>query len=134
MLVRCWYLIQTVLRLLEFWDLLNSRGPTFCFFSIQVTFINSNDWCTTVILSSILTMILVPDLVLFKFRHETYFCYFQTFFWMAILLGGICSGNANLSFSWTWTALCLKLCFYDKKIPFCYQHFQVFFFFCKMFL
>ena len=39
-------------------------------------------------------------------------------FWMAILLDGRCQKNANLNFTWTWIAPCLKSCLYDKILPF----------------
>ena len=79
----------------------------------------------TVILSSILTLILV----LFEFRHVPSFFVLKIFFWMAILLAAGLWGNANLNCARTWIVLCLKLCLYDKNIPFlCYQHFEFLFF------
>ena len=72
------------------------------FFCIQLTFIISNDCCTTVILPSVLTIILVPDLVLFKFRHLPNFWYFKNFFWLAILVGGGRWGNENMNCVGTW--------------------------------
>ena len=52
---------------------------------------------------------------------------------MAVLLGGGLWRSANLNCTWTWKALSLKLCLYDKNIPFlCYQHFE-FLFFAKFF-
>ena len=85
--VGCWYLVQTLLRLLQLWDLLSSQGCTFRFFCIQLTFIISSNWCTTIILFSILTEIFFPDLVLFKFRHVSSFRYFKIFFeWLLYLV------------------------------------------------
>ena len=109
----------------KIWDLLNFRGYTFRFFFCF--------FCTTATLSSVLIIILVPDLALYKFRCVTSFKYFQTFFWMAILLGAGCRGKYNLNRAWTWLALCLKLCLYHKNISFlCYQQFE-FLFFAKFF-
>ena len=47
------------------------------------TFIISNECCTTMNLCSILTVILAPDLVLFKFRHVPLFWHFKTFYLVA---------------------------------------------------
>ena len=80
----------------------SSRMHLPVFFCIQLTFIISNDCCTTVILPSVLTIILVPDLVLFKFRHLPNFWYFKNFFWLAILVGGGRWGNENMNCVGTW--------------------------------
>ena len=123
--VRYWYLVQTFLISLELWDLLNFQRRNFRFFCIQLTFIISDDCCTTVISSSfILAVILFPDLVVFKFRHVSSFWYFKTFFeWVIYLVANVGS------FACTWVACLLKLCLYDKSIPFlCYQHFKSLYF------
>ena len=104
---------KSPLRWQKFWDLLNSRGCTFRFFSIQLTFIISNDCCTTVKLSSILNAILVPDLLLFKFRHVLSLwqnIFFNSYFtWWRML--GKCKSKLCLKC----IVLSLKLWLYDKK-------------------
>ena len=80
----------------------NSHSPeitrilrSFKFFRMHLPFLLHSinfkvDCCTTVTLSSVFTVILGLDLVLFKFRHGSYFWYFNTCFeWLFYLVADV---------------------------------------------